>query len=537
MAETAVPRDGAAPRRALLRLSAGLARLAGWRRFTVAALLGGLGTLALPPAHVVPVLLVSFPGLLWLLSGTRSARGAFALGWWFGFGHFLLGLYWVSFALLTDIERYWWMLPVAATGLPALLALFTGLATLASHWVARRWALDAVTGAIAFAMIWTGVEWLRGHVLTGFPWNLIGYAWVEVPAVLQVAALTGIYGLGLLTVLAAALPAALGAAEVPARRTAGACLAALLVLAAGAGWGAWRLATATDDTVPGVRLRLVQPNILQSLKWAPEEREANFRRHLALARAPGFEDVTHIVWPETAVPFFLGEDRARRLAVAAATPPGGLTLTGAPRVERSPGRPPRYWNSLEVIDDRGERVAVYDKFHLVPFGEYMPLRRWLPVAAIAAGSTDFSAGPGPRTLEVPGLPPVSPLICYEIIFPGAVKDANHRPAWLLNITNDAWYGHTAGPHQHFAIARVRAVEEGLPLVRVANTGISGVVDAYGRVRARLALGTQGVLDSPLPVPLANTPPYGLTGDWILVLMLMSLVGISTLARHRAGRSS
>jgi apolipoprotein N-acyltransferase len=246
--------------------------------------------------------------------------------------------------------------------------------------------------------------------------------------------------------------------------------------------------------------------------------------------AAGASPVTHVVWPETAVPFFVERDGGARQAMASVTPPGGSIITGAPRIRVEADGENRFWNSLHAVDGSGAVVASFDKFHLVPFGEYMPLRGIPPVGGIAAGATDFSAGPGPATLDVPGLPPFSPLICYEVIFPGAVKDSHNRPSWLLNVTNDAWYGKTAGPHQHFEIARVRAVEEGLPLVRAANTGISGIFDGYGRVTAYLGLGERGVVDADLPDMLPITP-YGRFGDIVLVLLLMSFSLVTTIARQ------
>ncbi|WP_029010766.1 apolipoprotein N-acyltransferase [Azospirillum halopraeferens] len=511
----------------LRRAAAGLAGLAGWRRLAAAAALGGLSALALPPAHALPVLLVSFPGLLWLLAGAPNGRVAFAVGWFFGFGHHLAGLYWVSFALFTDIGRFWWALPLAAAGLPMLLSLFTGLAALVFH----RLKANGPAAPLLFAATWAAAEWLRGHLFTGFPWNLTGYGWVGVLPVLQGVSLVGIYGLSLLTVLVAALPAALADPRVPPRRAAAALAAGLALFAALAAWGALRLSAADEAPVAGVRLRLVQAAVEQHLKWDPAERQANFERHLALTAAPAARPVTHVIWPETAVPFFLDADAARRQAVGAVTPPGGLVLTGAPRLGMAADGGTLFHNAMLALDGSGAVVASYDKFHLVPFGEYMPLRRYLPVGAIAGNGAEFSPGPGPRSLRLAGLPPVSPLICYEVIFPAAVTDPDDRPHWLLNLTNDAWYGHTAGPHQHFAIARVRAVEEGLPLVRSANTGISGVVDSYGRVTARLGLGERGIVDADLPAALAQPTPYGRFGDLGFGLLLAGCLICGLLARQ------
>ena len=514
------------------RMSARLAELAGWRRLGMAAVFGGLATLALPPAYAVPVLLVAFPGLLWLLDGARTGRQAFAVGWFFGFAHHLLGLYWISAALFTDIGRFWWALPLSAAGLPILLAMFSGFATL-MVWKLRATGLARV---FLFAAAWTLFEWLRGHLFTGFPWNLIGYSWTGFLPVLQSVSLFGIYGLSLLTALVAALPAVLSDPALPPRRAWGAVAAGLAVIAAFGVWGELRLSGASTETVPGVRLRLVQPAIDQRLKWAPDERVRNIEQQMEFSAAPpaapSAEPVTHVIWAETAVPMFVEQDARVRQALGSVTPPGGLLITGAPRVAVDAEGEQRYYNSLLALDGSGAVTGRFDKFHLVPFGEYMPLRRWLPVGAIAGNGAEFSAGPGPVSLDLKGLPPVSPLICYEVIFPGAVVDREHRPQWLLNLTNDAWYGNTAGPHQHFAIARTRAVEEGLPLVRVANTGISGVVDSHGRITAMLALGHRGVVDAALPKALPIPTLYGWVGDSLFGVLLLSCFAVGLLARQR-----
>jgi apolipoprotein N-acyltransferase len=517
------------------RFAAWAGALTGWRRRGVAALLGVLAAAALPPVDLVPLLAVSFSGLVWLAAGVSGRREAFALGWSFGFGFFLAGFYWIALALLVDIAAFWWLLPPALIALPVFFGIFSGLALLAYDWIGAR---GSFLRACALGVAWTATEWLRGHILTGFPWNLVGYAWSGgfpgAGTVLQTTAATGIYGLSLLTVIAAALPASLGDTPLGAvrrwRRLAPAG-AALLLIAALAAAGAVRLAGASGAMVPDIRLRLVQPSIAQNLKWDAQEREANFQRLLTLSAGPGHERITDVIWPEAAATFFLNRDPERRTAIATVVPRGGLLLTGALRTEPPPERPVHAWNSLVVLDDTGAIRGNYDKFHLVPFGEYMPLRSLVPIPAIANDGVDFAAGPGPRTLDLPGLPPVGALICYEVIFPGAVSDPVHRPAWLLNVTNDAWYGFSSGPFQHFAIARVRAIEEGLPLVRSANNGISGVIDAYGRVVRRLGLDDIGVVDSGLPADLAVPPLYARMGDWMLLIMMLG-ASIPLLRRRR-----
>lgn len=530
----------------LAKWAASLTDLAGWRRHAVAFLGGGVATLALPPVYAVPVLLISFPLFLWLLDGARSRGEAFRLGWSFGFGLFFFGLYWISFALFTDLARFWWLVPFALTLLPAGLALFIGVVGM----LTRAWPGHGVDRVLAFGVIWTAIEWLRGHAFTGFPWNLTGYVWTDLLPVAQTASLIGVYGLTLLTVTVAAMPAALGwRTERPARAGA-ACAAGLLLFGALALWGHLRLADAPPATVDHIALRLVQPGILQKDKWDPLQRQNNFLKHLQLSTLPLPAEITPgpgperdrvlVIWPEAAVTYFIERDPVRLAAIARATPPGGWTITGTPRLTLDADGQRRFWNSLVAIDSDANVGAAYDKAHLVPFGEYVPLRQWLPdwlpLATIAAGSTDFSAGPGVRTLHLPGIPAFGPLICYEIIFPGAVTGRDPRPAWFLNVTNDAWYGQTTGPHQHFAKARLRAVEEGIPVVRVANTGISGVVDAYGRVRARLDLGETGILDARLPEATAEATLYGRFGDGILALLL-ALVGLAAGLLQRANRSA
>jgi len=506
-------------------LAARLRGLTGWRQAAAAAVLGVAATAALPPLHVVPSVFLAFTGLVWLLEtadeAERPLRHAFLLGWWFGFGHFVTNLYWLAFALLIDAAQFGWMVPFAVFGLSGVLALFTGAATAATAATRARGLARILTLAVA----WTAGEWLRGHILTGFPWNLIGTVWAGTLPLMQVASLVGLYGLGLLTVLVASLPATL--ASVAQRRWLGSALAVAL-LAAGWGFGALRISDAdTADTA--YRLRLVQPNVPQSLKWDPAQREANLAKTLSLSRSPGFESRTHVIWPETAVPFvatdFNESGPALRRSLATSVPPGGLLLTGAPRAERGAEGRLLLWNSLHALDAAGSIVATYDKFHLVPFGEYVPLRAILRFAKVTVGTVDFSPGRGLETLALPGLPPASPLICYEAIFPGRVVVPEPRPAWLLNITNDAWFGLSSGPYQHFAAARFRAVEEGLPLVRAANNGISAVVDPYGRIRVQLELGDTGVVDANLPLPLQPTL-YARLGDLTLLGLALAVIAIA-----------
>ncbi len=518
----------------LIRLERRLGATRGWRRAGLAAVLGALAAAALPPAHVVIALVPAFVGLIWLIESAPSRRRAFADGWWFGFGHFAAGLYWVGSSMLVQPELYAWLIPFAVSGLAAVVAFVPAAAAVATRALAG--VVPRGAGRIlVFAALWTVFEWVRGWIFTGFPWNLLGTVWSFSDAMIQASALFGVYGLGLLTAAAAAMPAVFAGDGDGSRTRALSVLAAYAVLAAVWGGGNLRLMNAVDATVPGVRLRLVQGNIEQALKWKPELRQGHVDKQLRLSALPPRPAAgkatdttppapTHVIWSETAVPFFLGRDRRRLAMIGAVTPPGGVTIVGAPRTTPKREATFRVWNSLLAVDDRGRVVDAYDKVHLVPFGEYVPFGRFLRFTKLTAGRTDFSPGNGFRSLRLPGLPAVSPLICYEVIFPGQVVDPLDRPEWLLNITNDGWFGHTSGPYQHLAAARIRAVEEGLPLVRVANTGVSAVVDAYGRTVASLGLGATGVIDSALPGRPHGVTLYGRLGDWTLLFLVLAMVG-------------
>lgn len=497
----------------------------GWRGVISACGFGCLLTLCLPPFGYWPLLVPALCGLYFLADAATSPRAAFWIGWGFGLGHFTTGLYWIANALLIDAASFWWMVPFGVLGLPAFLAVFLGAALAARHWLLPSGFLRLLT----FAAFWSLAELARGHLLTGFPWNLIGYAWWDRPEPLQAAALIGVYGLGFVTVLAASAPALLASMRTP--RVVASLVLAILPLVALAGWGYARLEQASSAVVPDVRLRLVQPNISQKIKMSMSERVVSFERLLDLSLSPAAEPPTAILWPETATPFLLEREPGARAAIASLLAPGASAMIGTPRAVVGEDGRTRYFNGFVALDSDDLVRGVYDKSHLVPFGEYVPLRGILPIEAIANRDTDYAFGIGPRTIRVPGAPAVGPLICYEAIFPGAVLDPNDRPEWLLNLTNDAWYGASTGPYQHFVIVGVRAIEEGLPMVRVANSGISGVVDPYGRVRARLGLDVGGVIDAALPRSLEGGTVYTLAREWPLSIMLILIIFITFCLRR------
>jgi len=494
----------------------------GGRRWVLAFFLGIIGAGAMAPVHAVFLLIPSMIGLIWLTYDSSCLREAFNAGWFFGLGHFALGLYWVANAFFVQSDRFGWMAPFAVFALAGLLAFFPAMSVVASRVLGRR--SSGVGRVLVFSAMWVFFEWVRSWIFTGFPWNLIGSVWTFSDAMIQFAAFSGVYGLSLMSIMVAAMPAIFVAKD--GWRTDHSPLypISVMMLALFLVWvvGSIRLSWATENFVSNVVLRLVQPNIDQKLKWTPSYREQNFKEQIQMGAAkpePGMPVPTHVIWAETAATYFVEKNHAIRRMIAQSTPKGGLTIIGAPRnVSREDGIY-EVWNSMHGIDEAGNVVGTYDKFHLVPFGEYIPLRKIFTFSKITVGRTDFSAGPGPRTLRLKGLPPVSPLICYEVIFPNQVINDQDRPEWLLNLTNDGWYGVSSGPYQHFESARLRAVEEGLPLVRVANTGISGVIDGYGRVVCRLELGTKGILDTALPSSLQKTL-YARSGNWIVGLLIL-----------------
>lgn len=489
-------------------------RLARWltgpRPLVPAGVLGAAAALGQAPWHLYAVTLPAMAALTWLVSRAEGPGAAFRIGLVAGTAHFALALSWIIEPFLIDPARHGWMAPFAVVFLSAGLGLFWATAAALAAWVRQP--------APGFVAAFTALEWLRGVILTGFPWAMAGHVWIGTPLD-QLAAVLGPSGLTLMTLAAAALPVAL--------RWRGLALAALL-LAAAMGFGLWRL----DQPLPpdrDVTLRLVQPNAAQSLKWEATLAEAHLNRLLDLTA--GGEGADLAIWPETAVPYMLeyAPAVARMITDAAA---GRMVATGIQREGAG-----RFFNSLRVLSGQGQERARYDKHHLVPFGEYVPFGdlayRWFGITAFAAqaGAT-YSAGPGPAVLDLGPLGRVLPLICYEAVFPRLVNAAPERADWMLQVTNDAWFGIRSGPFQHFDQARLRAVEQGLPLIRVANTGVTAVIDARGRVRQALAFGEAGVLDTALPGALPPTP-FARLGDLPLALLLAGLALLAFRPRRPA----
>ncbi len=505
-----------------------ISHLAGWRALLFAFAAGGLSALGFAPLECFPLLLLGYAALVLVLDGAgdgqRPVRRAFALGWAFYFGQFLIGWHWIVYPFLIYPDANLWQVPFA-TLLPAGVALFGGLACAVAMMFWQRGPGRIFVFAIAMA----GAEWLRGHIFTGFPWNLSGYGWGASLAMLQSASLMGAYGLSFLTILLGA-----SLAELASRRwRTPVLLLALFGLLWG--YGVYRLSNTPAGDVSGVMVRLVQPNIPQAEKYVRRLMLRNWERLWSLSVAPDNGKMpSHIVWPEAATGFAVARTPTALDRIALLTGRGQTLITGSDRVLRDEGGITAY-NSLYLFSPG--RTQVYDKFHLVPFGEYVPfagLLNRIGIQQLTVGS-GFSSGDHPHVLNAPPAPPVTPLICYEVIFPHAVIDPGEpRPGWLVNITDDSWFGPWAGPRQHFLIARVRAIEEGLPIARAANTGISAMIDPLGRVRKALSLNMMGIVDTALPQAIA-APLYARFGDLIFLVFLSISAGVAFMCGRGTAR--
>ena len=517
----------------------------GWKRAAIALVAGALSAFAMAPFNAWPVLFLTFPVMVWLIDGAGAGRArgvpaAAMAGWWFGLGYFVPGLYWIGYAFLVDASTFAWLLPFAILGLPACLALFTAFGFGFARLV---WTRDA-SRVLALAAALTASEWLRGHVLTGFPWNAFGYALTEPLALAQTGSLIGLWGLTFLSVAIFASPAALIDGTSRGRKPWTAPALALLLLVAMGIFGVVRL-TLQPTKLTNVKLRIMQPNLQQDVRFNYSAKAAVMQKYLALSdrasgpQSTGVRDTNILIWPESAFPFFLTREADAMAQIADLLPKGTVLITGA---VRAPDLPPgvkitRAYNSIYVIDHDGSVLSIYDKLHLVPFGEFLPYQDWmekLGFEQLTKVQGGFIPGTLRRTLEIPNAPRALPLICYEAIFPGAVATRDDRPGWIVNLTNDGWFGISTGPYQHLQQVRLRAIEEGLPVVRAANTGISAVVDPLGRIVSQLGLGLEGVLDSNLPSAIAPTI-YTRAGD-IPAAILVAAALILVVRRRTAKRT-
>lgn len=518
----------------------------GWRRHLICFSTGSIGALAMAPFNFFPAICVPLSTAIWLIDGSiqsTSVGGSkspplFSMeaaidGWWMGFGYFLAGLWWLGAAFFIEAEKFGVLAPFAVLGLSAVLALFFSAGFCISRliWSQNSWRCLSLAIGLGLS------EWLRAQVFTGFPWNNLGMALAANVYLAQSASVIGLHGMAFVAIFLSSAPACLADPKFPKRRRA--IKAAIAILVCLFAVGAVRLSRASLSFEPEIQIRVIQPNIAQGAKFIPAAMDEIIKKHLELSigategAKKDIDLVSHFVWPESPFPVPLSLSPSALAQIASIIPSSSTVLTGAIRPEFGSNGNRVFFNSIHAISSKGEIVGNYDKRHLVPFGEYLPFESLLTAAGLRQFvhvPGGFSSGSQSNVLRVTGLPPIAAMICYEAIFPRTSPNStiSERPALILNVTNDAWFGITPGPHQHFSQARLRAIEEGLPLVRAANSGISAIVDPYGRVLKSLPLGVEGVLDGRLPRPIATTlfSRYPTIAPMLVVLLMLLALFLS-----------
>jgi apolipoprotein N-acyltransferase len=503
-------------------------------------IIGVLYTLCFAPYYYLGFAVLSFTGFLLVLDKAKSGKKAFYYGWLFAFAHHVTGIYWVSYSMLVEPEKFAWMIPFSATALPAYLSLYVGLAA----YLIYKFKFKRIDKIIFFAAIWVCAEIARGYVFTGFPWNLTGYALLSQLSLAQGASYIGVYGLSFAAILVFASPYMMldyyKKSQLP--KFYKACISLIYIFPAiifftfANNFGAKTLEE-SPTSYEKTKIRIVQPNIPQKEKFdnlrLGDQIFKYYRLTLQEPKSPDFVPDL-IVWPEAATPLNLAVEKEFLNDVAEVIPYSAFLILGSLRQEGWIVNQ-KFFNSIEFIDSEGNlQRQAYDKFHLVPFGEYVPYRRFLPgVERIAKGIGDFDRGAGPKTMKLENSPPFSPLICYEILFSGNVVEKNsaQKPQWILNLTNDAWFGTTSGPYQHLDVSRMRAIEQGLPVIRSANTGISAVIDSSGRILQHIKLNEEGIIDSGLPMPSTKETYFSKNGNKTIYKIIIFSIILSLFLKY------
>jgi apolipoprotein N-acyltransferase len=502
------------------------------RRYKTTALIGGaLSALVFPPVYLWQVFMPVLLGMWCLCNKLASYKQTAALGYFYGFGFFAAGFYWVGNALLIDIATFGWLYPIALAAAGAFFGLFMIL-----PFVMWRFSGGIIGKVAGFAAAWVLMEWLRSFLLTGFPWNMLGTAWAFHPVFIQTAALWGTYGLSFIMLIWCGT---LYGDICGGSNKYGAAFILIPVLLLG--FGAWRIHN-YPQIDSDITVRLVQPSIPQQMKWNRESLEDNFYQYVNMSAESGLDKVDFVIWGETAMPFSLDYDNVYRQEILQAVPPRGYLITGALR-QGDAQDDYNYFNSLFVLNKKGDIEGFYDKHHLVPFGEYIPLRRFLPkwVRPVTNAVADFGVGKQYKNIKLEKIPAFGALICYEIIFPDEVINRANPPQWLVVLTNDGWYGNSAGPYQHLVAAQMRAVEEGIAIVRSANSGISAVISPIGKILKDIPLNKKGVVDVKLPYHSKISTFYGSIGsktiNALMLLILCILIIYKRLPNHTTTKNS
>ncbi len=504
-------------------------------KYAAALIAGSICALAFAPFHFFIAAIFSISGLFYLLENkTDTGKEAFKIGLIYGFGYFLAGIYWICISLLVDPVKFAWLIPFCLTIIPGVLALyFAGLAY-GYKKITAHYKFDNYQKIIIFATLWIIAEILRSYLLSGFPWNLLGYSFLFSNHFAQSASIFGVYGLSFFAVLIALSPFLLYKTNRPNKIFA---IILTAIIFANFIFGFYRLHTTQLITHDETKLRLVQANITQSLKWDPTQKYRNFLQHIAMSNEVENADVKAVIWSETSVPYAIdGQSHDLLDLLNRATSNNSVLITGGLRIEYTDASRMEIkdvWNSVFTINKAGIE-NYYDKSHLVPFGEYVPFANLLPfIEKITEGAKGFSLGQGPQTLQTAHFS-YSPLICYEVIFPNNIIDKNNRPDLLVNVTNDSWFGTSSGPYQHFDAAKMRAIEYGISLARVANSGISGYIDPLGNVVNKINLNEKAVIDVSLVEKIPETI-FSRFANWpllALVLASLSLLFLSPKKRRK-----
>lgn len=497
------------------------------------SLLAGFGLSFIQAPYNFWFLIAPCFGLFFFLyNSLENKKQVFALSFLFGLGYFVTGLNWIGNALLIEGNDYKWVWPLAVIALPTLLSLFTALFVTINFILFKY---KPVLNFFGFCILLSISEYVRGYAFTGFPWNLYGYGVASIPELSQSLSIIGPYGLTFLTIFWGAFLGFVFTKSSGLVAKTPITLLVILSISLAFLYGQERLKIADTQYNQDIEVHIIQPNIEQSAKWKNENLVDNFERHITTLDLPLDNNKKHIViWPETAVPPILLSSAAAHQRIQNMLGDNALLLSGGLVMEPDEiSLQIKYYNSLLAWTNEIKAFKLYSKSHLVPFGEYIPFQRFIPIQTVTQFS-GFERGSGAQTITPKGYPSFSPLICYEIIFPNKVVNKHKkRPDYIVTITNDGWYGDSAGPRQHFEQARFRAIEQGIPVLRSANTGISGIIDAYGKVIAKQPLMTRGEVISALPMPLEKITLYGQYGDLIYILSILSgliLCLVSTLKK-------
>lgn len=503
-------------------------------KFLLSLIAGCFCSLAFAPFHFFVAAMVSLSAFYLLLDECKTKKETFWMGFSYGFGYFLSGIYWIAISLLVDATSFAWLIPFALTLIPAALAAYVALFSLSYKFVINRFFLfKTYQKILVFTICWLFFEILRSLLFTGFPWNLLGYIWMMDVSFAQLAKVFGIYGLSVFAILICLFPTLflkIKGLKSPSEVVRGDKILAVILLilfVLNFIWGYVYINQTKATYDNSIKLRLVQGNIKQEMKWDSEQKYKNFLKHINLSISKPLDNISAVIWSETAIPYAIDNSSELKRMLRRATPPQGVLISGALRLEvnNNSSQITNAWNSVFAFDKKGV-IDSYDKHHLVPFGEYVPLQKYLPfVQKITQGSVGFSKGDGPKTIVTKDFS-FSPLICYEVIFSDKTLDKKSRPDLLANLTNDAWFGKSSGPYQHFDMSKMRAIEYGIPMARVANSGITALIDPFGRVIKKIDLNQSGIIDvnliKKLPPTIYEKYSY-LPLALIVMLMLILLI--------------